>query len=212
MNQVKKIFATCLVTIALGGLAGCSHFSKKHDKFDGATSAEAAQASGQTLAQAQGAAADPLIEDRDSDGRPIAMGAGAGNDDSYSESSSSAGVRGRAGHNAHAEKNTFYFKFDNSTVAEEDYDTIREQAKHLANNPDARIRLDGHTDERGSREYNLALGERRAKSVEELLKLHGASSNQIDVITHGKEKPVAVGHNEESWRLNRRVELKANTY
>lgn len=208
MSQVKKILATCLVTIALGGLAGCSHFSKKHDKFDGATSAEAAQASGQTLAQAQGAAADPLIEDRDSDGRPIAMGTGAGND-GYSESGSSAGDRG---HSEHADKNTFYFKFDNSTVAEEDYETIRAQAKHLANNPDARIRLDGHTDERGSREYNLALGERRAKSVEELLKLHGASSNQIDVITHGKEKPVAVGHNEESWRLNRRVELKANTY
>ena len=69
------------------------------------------------------------------------------------------------------------------------------------------MRLEGHADERGTREYNLALGERRAQSVRELIMLQGASGNQIDIVSYGEEKPAVVGSGEESWQENRRVEL-----
>ena len=70
------------------------------------------------------------------------------------------------------------------------------------------IRLEGHGDDRGTREYNLALGERRAKSVADYLVLQGVSRSQIEVISYGEEKPVAFGQNEQAFALNRRVELK----
>jgi len=69
------------------------------------------------------------------------------------------------------------------------------------------VRLEGHADERGSREYNVALANRRAQSVRRLVLFQGASADQIEVISYGEEKPVALAHDEESWRLNRRVEL-----
>lgn len=133
----------------------------------------------------------------------MASARGAGSDASIEERNAGATVAG---------KQVFYFKFDNSTVSQKDYSNIREQAKYLSSHPNAKIMVDGHTDERGAREYNLALGERRANSVAELLKLQGANPKQIEVVTHGQEKPVALGHNEDSWRLNRRVEMKYKTY
>ena len=67
--------------------------------------------------------------------------------------------------------------------------------------------LEGHADERGTREYNIALGERRAKAVQKYMLLQGASQSQIDVISFGEERPVALGHDESAWSLNRRVEI-----
>jgi len=69
------------------------------------------------------------------------------------------------------------------------------------------VRLEGHTDERGSREYNIGLGERRAQAVRRALMLQGASANQLSTVSYGEERPAATGSDEESWRLNRRVEL-----
>jgi len=69
------------------------------------------------------------------------------------------------------------------------------------------VRIEGHADERGSREYNVALANRRAQSVRRLVLFQGAAAEQVDVVSYGEEKPVALGHDEESWRLNRRVEL-----
>ncbi|MDH5764648.1 MAG: OmpA family protein, partial [Gammaproteobacteria bacterium] len=74
-------------------------------------------------------------------------------------------------------------------------------------NGDVHLRLEGHADERGTREYNIALGNRRAQAVRRLILLQGASASQITVISYGEEKPVALNHDEEAWRLNRRVEL-----
>ena len=67
--------------------------------------------------------------------------------------------------------------------------------------------LEGHTDERGSREYNIALGDRRALSVQRILELNGVAPEQVTVVSYGEEKPAAEGHSEAAWRLNRRVEL-----
>lgn len=102
---------------------------------------------------------------------------------------------------------TIYFAFDSSDISAEDEEVIKHHGKYLALNPDSRLRLEGHTDERGTREYNIALADRRAQSVKKLLLFQGASSSQITIISYGEEKPAALGHDEEAWRLNRRAEL-----
>lgn len=101
-------------------------------------------------------------------------------------------------------KNIYYFDYDSYDISEQDMVSLASHAKRLAGNANARIRLEGHTDERGSREYNIALGERRAKAVANLLMLKGVSPNQISVVSYGKEKPANFGHDESSWSQNRR--------
>ena len=77
----------------------------------------------------------------------------------------------------------------------------------IAENGNVEVRLEGHADERGSREYNIALGDRRAQSVRRVLLIQGASTDQIDTVSYGEEQPAMPGHDEESWAENRRVEL-----
>ena len=100
-----------------------------------------------------------------------------------------------------------YFEFDSHQVSAEGMDVIDAHGRFLANNPNQRLRLEGHADERGSREYNLGLAEQRAQSVSQLLKLQGVGADQIELISYGEELPAAFGHDDEAWQLNRRVEL-----
>ncbi|OUU80569.1 MAG: peptidoglycan-associated lipoprotein [Gammaproteobacteria bacterium TMED78] len=100
-----------------------------------------------------------------------------------------------------------YFDFDQSDVNPEFNSTLLAHGNRLANNSSITIRLEGHADERGSREYNIGLGERRAQAVRRLLLLQGASNDQITIVSYGEERPVVIGSNEESYSLNRRVEI-----
>ena len=100
-----------------------------------------------------------------------------------------------------------YFDFDASTIQNEYRDLITWHGRYLASNPDMKVRLEGHTDERGSREYNVALGDRRGQSVSRMLMFQGATKKQIEVVSFGEEKPVAFEHDEASWSQNRRVQL-----
>jgi len=100
-----------------------------------------------------------------------------------------------------------YFDFDRSKVRAEFNDVIAAHAEYLANNPGAMMKLEGHADERGSREYNIGLGERRGNSVARHLGLQGASRGQLEVVSYGEERPASLGHDETSWQLNRRVEI-----
>ena len=102
---------------------------------------------------------------------------------------------------------TIYFDFDSDQISQEFMDLIAHHGKYLAANPDMSLRLEGHADERGTREYNVALGNRRAQAVRRLILFQGANAGQLSVISYGEEKPVALGHDEEAWRLNRRTEL-----
>ena len=102
---------------------------------------------------------------------------------------------------------TIYFAFDSSELSEDDVEVIKHHGKYLALNSDMTMRLEGHTDERGTREYNIALADRRAQSIKKLLLYQGASSSQITIISYGEEKPAALGHDEGAWELNRRAEL-----
>lgn len=102
---------------------------------------------------------------------------------------------------------TIYFEFDSSKVQERFMDVIQRHAAYLSQYSDVEVRLEGHTDERGSREYNIGLGERRAQSVARLLQAYGTGSDQIETVSYGEEVPAVEGHNEEAWAKNRRVEL-----
>lgn len=100
-----------------------------------------------------------------------------------------------------------YFDFDQSVIKPEDKVTLDAHAGYLINNASAVIRLAGHADERGTREYNVALGERRANAVKRYLTLKGVSSSQLSTVSYGEERPAKRGHDESSWSMNRRVEL-----
>lgn len=100
-----------------------------------------------------------------------------------------------------------YFEFDSSSVEGDYIELAKHHGKYLAVNTDTSIRLEGHTDERGTREYNVALADRRAQAVKRLLMFQGASSDQITIISYGEEKPAILGSDEDAWRLNRRAEL-----
>ena len=100
-----------------------------------------------------------------------------------------------------------YFAFDSNEISEEAAAVIEAHARFLAAHPEMRVIVEGHTDERGSQEYNLALGERRAEAVKRVLVLHGVLLEQVEVVSYGEEKPAVEGSNEEAWALNRRAEL-----
>ncbi|WP_299176653.1 peptidoglycan-associated lipoprotein Pal [uncultured Neptuniibacter sp.] len=102
----------------------------------------------------------------------------------------------------------FYFDFDKSVVKAAGFSDLEKHATYLAANPSAQVVLEGHADERGTREYNIALGERRAKAVSRFMQVNGASASQIETVSFGEEKPAILGHSEASWSQNRRVELK----
>jgi len=100
-----------------------------------------------------------------------------------------------------------YFEFDKAALQSEARALLRSHAERLKDNP-TDVRLEGHADERGSREYNMALGERRAKSVRDFLVLQGVARDLLEVISYGEERPMAHGSNEQAWAQNRRVEIK----
>jgi peptidoglycan-associated lipoprotein len=106
---------------------------------------------------------------------------------------------------------TVYFDFDNSEVKSEYASLISGHAQRLAADKSLHVRLEGNTDERGSAEYNVALGERRAQSVKRALLLQGASEGQITTVSYGRERPVDAGHDEAAWARNRRVEIVYTT-
>ena len=105
-----------------------------------------------------------------------------------------------------AEK-VIYFEYNSDVISPDYRELITHHGKYLLQNPDMKARLEGHADERGSREYNIALGNRRGQAVRAMMIVQGMNANQLEVISYGEEKPVALSHDEEAWRLNRRVEL-----
>jgi peptidoglycan-associated lipoprotein len=100
-----------------------------------------------------------------------------------------------------------YFDYDQADIRPEFTAMLQAHAQYLAQNQNVQVRLEGHADERGSREYNIGLGERRAQAVRRVLMLQGAAQTQTTTVSYGEERPAATGSDEEAWRLNRRVEL-----
>lgn len=135
-------------------------------------------------------------------------GANAGGIDSGAATEMSAAEAERARLEAlRAQNKIIYFDYDSNAIRPEYNDILAAHGKFLASNPSAHVRIDGHTDERGSPEYNIGLGERRAKAVATILMSYGVSPSQIETVSYGEERPADPGHAEESWAQNRRAEL-----
>ena len=132
--------------------------------------------------------------------QPAGAGEGTGNILSTSpraERSGASGIR----------DNVVYFDFDSSVLKDDGRKLVTQWAEHLSANRGTKVTLEGHCDERGTPEYNVALGERRANAVRELLVQQGVAESQLSVTSIGEERPVDTGHNERAWRKNRRVEI-----
>ncbi|MEH6471955.1 MAG: peptidoglycan-associated lipoprotein Pal [Halopseudomonas sp.] len=135
--------------------------------------------------------------------------AGTGSDGSMQSGQMSSGdMANDAASAIEGLQTVFYFDFDKAVIKADAFESLNAHAKYLSANSNARLVLEGHADERGTREYNMALGERRAKAVNRFLTVQGAGSNQIEVVSYGEERPAMMGHDESSWGQNRRVELK----
>ncbi len=138
-------------------------------------------------------------------------------DTSYGESSDGANTAG-AGTDGLGEGEYFdtqeaigtviYFDFDSSSVRAQDQDLVAAHAIQLSGNSSGSVRLEGHADERGSREYNIGLGERRAQAVRQLLMIQGVNASQIQTVSFGEERPESMGSSENDYAQNRRVEIR----
>ncbi|MCL7945748.1 peptidoglycan-associated lipoprotein Pal [Marinobacter sp. ATCH36] len=113
----------------------------------------------------------------------------------------------RAEREAMRDITTFYFDFDTAEIKSEAREVLVAHARYLQSNPNQDVRIEGHADERGTKEYNLALGERRANAIERFLIVNGASRSQTETISYGEEKPAVMGSSASDWAQNRRVEL-----
>ena len=112
-----------------------------------------------------------------------------------------------AANKAFLAKRVVHFDYDSSDLSNDDYQTLQAHAQFLVANANSKVALTGHTDERGTREYNMALGERRAKAVESFLITNGVAATQLEAVSYGKEMPINAGHDENAWKENRRVEI-----
>lgn len=176
----SRVWGTIILSLALA-LAGCTSLDKK-DQGAGASIEDRGISSGE-------------MSDIDAaKSRGLDDGAGYGAS-ALDDPNSPLAVR------------VVYFDYDSSSIRADFESVVQAHAGYLASNPNASVTLEGHADERGSREYNLALGERRALAVRRQLVLLGAQAGQIRTVSYGEERPVSDGHDESAYALNRRVEL-----
>lgn len=184
--------AAGVVLVALMALGGCTSIETQQEQPPAEQpaadpNAAGASSSGVQLDNSMGGSAMPITS-------PLAGGS-SGSSDSLTDPNSPLANR------------IFYFPYDSATLSDLDRDIVAAHGRYLAAHPNQRLTVEGHTDERGSREYNLALGERRAAAVEQILTLQGANKSQIQVVSFGEERPVDFGHDESAWGQNRRAEL-----
>jgi peptidoglycan-associated lipoprotein len=187
-----KIFNLVTVSLLLMAISGCSSL-------------------GSSKKDADSMSGDVSVEDRNADSSGL-EGGGAYGSDMNSEKQVVVGENGYNDAQFNDPSNPLshrivYFDYDSSTVRQEDLPILEAHAAYLSAHPNVTIRVEGNTDDRGSREYNLALGERRALAIRQILMLQGASVNQFQVVSYGEERLAAEGYDESVWAKNRRVEL-----
>ncbi|WP_456404718.1 peptidoglycan-associated lipoprotein Pal [Thiolapillus sp.] len=144
---------------------------------------------------------------QDGEGAGTEVGSGSGADTSAAGGSGAWTGSPLEDPNSPLYEKVIYFDFDTAEIRPEYVPTLRAHAEYLVNTPAVRLIIEGHADERGSREYNIALGERRAGSVKRFLEAEGVSPVQLETVSYGEERPVDLGHNEDAWSKNRRAEL-----
>lgn len=184
---MRRLTTYLIIAAASVAVAGCGGRKAVVDE------AEVEVETVEGLAGAGGGASATALDDGSADGSDLL-------------DSTDAGAAG-SGDDALLAQRVVYFEYDSSLLSAEAKAVVRAHARNLLQNPGNQLILEGHADERGTREYNLALGEDRAKSVADLMQAEGVSISLIQTISYGEERPVALGHDESAWGLNRRVEL-----
>jgi len=183
MNSLKWLMAAALVLLAFGG---CSSKGGVEGKgADGAAATAAGKGSGPRV--------NGYGEGNPYGRRGYREGGGAG-----SELDDPSGPLARR---------VIYFQYDSYEVAPEYLSVVTSHADYLASHPEQTAVLEGHADERGSPEYNIALGEARAKAVLRMMQLQGVQNGQLRILSYGEERPADMGHDESAWQQNRRVEI-----
>jgi peptidoglycan-associated lipoprotein len=175
---MKRILSVALLIAGAALLAGCP---KKHNVIESPNAGS--QVSGST--EGEGASTSSRALNGGADAQGSGMGADAG---------------------PFARK-VIYFDFDKSEIKPEFAAVVAAHSRNLASHPNLHVKLEGNTDERGTREYNIGLGERRAQAVRRALMLQGVAESQVTTVSFGAERPAAEGDDEAAWAQNRRVEL-----
>ena len=218
MGNLSKIIAS---SVLVGFLAACSSTGETTDATASTQAAslaaeaqavEQAQAEAQAQAQAE-AKAKALVE-----AEQAAAAAAQAEAEAQAQAEANAAAEAAAQALAQQEEaakalaHIIYFDFDQATIKAEYRTALNGHAAYLSQNPSAKIVLEGHADERGTREYNIALGERRGNAVSRYLVVQGVSVDAIEVVSFGEERPVNEGHDSASWSENRRVEIRYINY
>jgi peptidoglycan-associated lipoprotein len=212
-NLSKFIISGVMVAF----LAACSTTG---ETTDATTSTQAAQvavdntslAEAQALIEAAAAAKAAAAEAKALAAAAVQAEAKAAADAAQQAAANVAQQQQQAQEAAQALAHIIYFDFDQSTIKAEFRTALNGHAAYLSQNPSASIVLEGHADERGTREYNIALGERRGNAVSRYLVVQGVSIDAIEVVSFGEERPVNAGHDSASWSENRRVEIRYINY
>ncbi len=177
-----RIFKLLLPVMALGFVIGCSSVDSGSGSGDGA----------------DGMGDGSMVPD-DSNGGATAFGV------------SSVGVAGDGGPIGDTglllDNRAIYFELDSVQISSDSLEILEQHGEFLSLHPESKMRIEGHADERGSREYNLGLGERRAQAVRSVLLVQGASADQLTTVSYGEERPAELGSSESAWSKNRRAEL-----
>jgi len=148
---------------------------------------------------------EPQVTDKSTGVNPPSATTGS---NTVTPTNPNAGVSGNELHTGVLAKRSVYFDFDSNSVKDEYRGLIQAHSRYLNDHRDSRIRIEGNCDERGSREYNLALGQRRAEAVKKIMTVLGVNDGHIETVSYGEEKPVANGHDEAAWAQNRRADIK----
>jgi peptidoglycan-associated lipoprotein len=179
----KSIQRTAILLLGLAILSGCGNKGTKPEDVGATGGPVAGQSTGGSGMDTQGL------------GEGSVYGEGAG--------ATPAGLQ--PGDRELLERTVIYFDFDSTRIRPEFSEVLAAHARYVSALPSRVVRLEGHTDERGSREYNIGLGERRAQAVRQVLMLQGVPATQITTVSYGEERPAVSGSDEEAWSLNRRV-------
>jgi peptidoglycan-associated lipoprotein len=148
---------------------------------------------------------EPTVTDRSSAVPPTTAGGGS----TTQRPVTTAPIAGNPIKEGQLANRSVYFDYDSNAVKDDYRGLVQAHSRYLTSDKrDARIRIEGNCDERGSREYNLALGQRRAEAVKKVMTVLGVNDGRIETISYGEEKPVAAGHDEAAWSQNRRADIK----
>jgi peptidoglycan-associated lipoprotein len=200
----KLILSALLVNL----LAACGSNPPKAPVTESAPAAPAAAAPA-TPASTAAAAAAAARTQADASASDEAKARAAAEAEAAAHAAEEARAKAEAGASAELalSKRSVFFPFDVDAVQAADQETILAHGQNLSEHVNLRVRVEGNADERGSSEYNLALGQRRANNTMKALVLSGARPSQIETVSYGEEKPIALGHDEASWAQNRRVDI-----